>query len=604
MSDNINLVQAVEWDLSDLYTSPGDPRIDQDIDSLIQRSKAFESTYKGKIDCPALTAGTLGDAIREYDLIARDASKLDAYASLRFSADTSDPARGALLQRTMEKITEITLPLLFFDLENGKADNRIIEGLLADPHVTPYQHYIRTARLLRPFQLSEIEERLLEETSNTGIKAFRRLFEEVTSRMTFHVDSEDLTQSQVLALLYSPDRHKRRNAASALTEGLGKHAQTIAFIFNTVLQDKSVTDRLRHYEYPEQTRHLSNELDREIVDIVIETCTSNYSVVKRYYSKKREVLGLDRLSHFDRYAPLFSSEETCTWDAARDIVLESFGEFSPVMQSAASEFFERNWIDAAPRKGKRGGAFCHYVTPDLHPFILQSFLGRNKDITTLAHELGHGVHSCLSRSQTYLNFHGTLPMAELASTFGEMLVFDKLQKRASAKERLALYADKIEGSFATIFRQAAMFRFEQAIHKHRRECGELTVNDFGRYWQDSIQAMFGASVLLGDDHRLWWAYVNHFIASPFYVYAYCVGELLVLSLYQKYRDEGSGFADRYLDVLRAGGSLSPRDLMLKLGVKLDDPEFWRGGVAILDREVSEFEALWEVYKASLMGIES
>jgi len=597
MSETKKAVSAVEWDLSDLYASPDDPRIEQDIELLIQRAKAFESTYKGKIDCLALTAGTLGDSIREYDSIARDASKLDAYASLRFAADTSDPARGALLQRTMEKITEITLPLLFFDLEIAKADNSIIEGLLADPCIAPHQHYIRTARLLRPFQLSEIEERLLQETSNTGIKAFRRLFEEVTSRMTFDVDSEGLTQSQVLALLYSPDREKRRTAAAALSEGLGQHANTIAFIFNTVLQDKSVNDRLRHYKYPEQSRHLSNELDREIVDIVIETCTSNYSVVKRYYSKKREVLGLPQLTHFDRYAPLFSSEDACSWDAARDIVLESFGEFSPVMRSAASEFFDKNWIDAAPRKGKRGGAFCHYVTPDLHPFILQSFLGRNKDITTLAHELGHGVHSYLSRGQTYLNFHGTLPMAELASTFGEMLVFDKLQKRASAKERLALYADKIEGSFATIFRQAAMFRFEQAIHKHRRECGELTVDDYGRYWQDNIQEMFGDSVILGDEHRLWWAYVNHFIASPFYVYAYCVGELLVLSLYQKYREDGARFADRYMDVLRAGGSLAPQELMSKLGVTLHDPEFWRGGVAILEREVSEFESLWAEYKA-------
>lgn len=598
MSDSTSSAASVEWDLSDLYASPDDPRLEQDVADLILRAGAFEKAYKGKIDSPDLTARVLGDAIREYEAIAQAAAKPGAYASLRFSADTGDPARGALMQRMMEKDTEISLPLLFFDLELARADDAIIERLIADSYVAPYIHYVRTVRLNRSHQLSEAEERLLEETANTGVRAFRRLFEEVVSRMTFQMDEHELTQSQALALLYSPDRDIRRKGAAAFSAGLSRQASTLAFIFNTILQDKAVKDRLRRYEYAEQGRHLSNELDRETVEAVMDVCTDNYSIVNRYYNLKREILGVDQLTHFDRYAPLFESEDAATWDQARQTVLDAFGEFSPAMREAAAPFFEKNWIDAAPRKGKRGGAFCAYITPDTHPYILQSFLGRSKDVTTLAHELGHGVHSSVSRIQSYLNFHGTLPMAELASTFGEMLVFDKLQKTASLKERLALYADKIEGSFATIFRQAAMFRFEQAIHGHRRRVGELTVDQLSDYWQTSIQAMFGDSVVLGDEHRVWWAYINHFIASPFYVYAYSVGELLVMSLYQMYREEGAAFADKYMDVLRFGGSLTPQQLMAKVGVDLRDRAFWEGGVKILSREVSEFAALWTRYKSA------
>ncbi|HEY3332704.1 MAG TPA: M3 family oligoendopeptidase [Capsulimonadaceae bacterium] len=596
MSDQSNTAANVEWDLSDLFESPTDPRIDATVNACIERAKAFEARYKGKIDSADLDAKTLGDAIREYEAIAQESAKPGSYASLRHAADTSDPARGALKQRMMEKGTEISLPLLFFDLELASADDAIIGKLLQDPYVAPYTHYVLTERLSKPFQLSETEERLLEETANTGPRAFRRLFEEVVSRITFRVDDQDLSQSQVLALLYSPDRPTRRKAAEALSLGLRNNAETLAYIFNTLIQDKFVKDRLRKYEYAEQGRHLSNELDNETVEVVMNACTSNFSLVERYYNIKREILGLEELTHYDRYAPLFDGEDSFAWDDAKNLVLDAFGEFSPQMRAAGAEFFDKNWIDAAPRKSKRGGAFCAYITPDVHPFILQSYLGRSKDVTTLAHELGHGVHSSISRVQSYLNFHGTLPMAELASTFGEMLVFDKLQKTASLKDRLALYADKIEGSFATIFRQASMYRFEQAIHDHRRTKGEMTIDDISDHWQRNIQAMFGDSIKLGHEHRIWWSYVNHFIASPFYVYAYSVGEMLVLSLYEKYRAEGAPFVDKYLDLLRAGGSLTPQQLMDKVGVTLSDPAFWDGGIRVLEGEVAEFERLWAEYK--------
>ena len=355
---------------------------------------------------------------------------------------------------------------------------------------------------------------------------------------------------------------------------------------------------MRKYTYPEQPRHLSNELNKETVDLVVDTVHLNYPIVARYYRVKRDILAVDTLTHYDRYAPLFQAEEPVNFPEAKQIVLDAFGEFSGTMRERAAEFFDKNWIDAAPAKGKQGGAYCSYVTPDLHPYVFMNYLNKMKDVMTLAHELGHGVHSSLSRGQTLLNYHGTLPLAELASTFGEMLVFEKVTAQASLKDKLALYADKIEGAFATISRQTAMFRFEQAIHNHRRTKGELTLEDFGNYWQTEIQAMFGDSVQLGEEHKIWWSYVGHFTGTPFYVYAYSFGELLVLSLYRQSQAEGPAFAEKYLDMLRAGGSLTPQELISKVGVNLDDPTFWQGGFDVLTEMVAKFEALWQEYKTS------
>jgi oligoendopeptidase F len=433
----------------------------------------------------------------------------------------------------------------------------------------------------------------LEQTANTGARAFKRLFDQITSAATFTLDGKEMTQSEILSSLYSSDRSTRKAAASAFSAGLEKNIDTVTFIYNTLLQDKNVKDRLRSYSYPEQSRHLSNELTPEIVETVVSACTDGYDVVNRYYKIKKEILGLSELYHYDRYAPLFESKEKVLWPQAKSTVLSAFADFSPTMSSTAQEFFDKNWIDAAPRNGKRGGAFCAYITPDLHPYVLQSYMEKSRDVMTLAHELGHGVHSSLSRVQTYFNFHGTLPLAELASTFGEMLVFERLLQSSSPDERLALYAGKIEDSFATIFRQASMYRFEQSIHRHRREKGELTKADYAGYWQSSIQAMFGDSLILEDEHQSWWSYVGHFVGTPFYVYAYSFGELLVLSLYQKYKQEGAAFTEKYLDLLRAGGSLTPQQLMDKVQVNLADPAFWHGGIKVLEQEVADFENLWK-----------
>ncbi len=589
------------WDLSDLYESPRDPRIDQTLDDVLAGARRFAERYRGKIDSPDLTAETLLNSIQDYESLAQQMVKPINYASLVFSADTSKPEHGALLQHVQERQTEISLELMFFDLELMAAKSEVIDPLLEDDRLAGYRHFVRAARLFSQHRLSEPEERILEEKANTGGRAFERLFEESVSAIEFHItlDGEEkvLSEPEVIALLREPDREVRKAAAASLTEGLVRHGRLLTFIFNTLVYDKAVDDRLRRYEYPEQYRNLANELDRETVETVISTCVENYDLVARYYRVKREILGYDTLYHYDRYAPLFESKEQYSYDQAREIVLGSFGRFSTAMADAAAEFFTNNWIDAAPRKGKRGGAFCTYVTPDLHPYVLLSYLNRKDDIMTLGHELGHGVHAYVSRGQSYLNFHGTLPIAELASTFGEMLVFESLVERSNLDEKMALYAEKIEGTFATIFRQASMYRFEQELHRARREQGELTSEQIGEMWQRNIQAMFGDSVEMGDEHRDWWMYVNHFIGSPFYVYAYSFGELLVMALYSMYRREGQAFVPKYLELLQAGGSLAPEELLAKVGINIRDPEFWQGGMKVVEGLIGDFEKLHAEWKA-------
>ncbi len=590
----------VHWNLGDLFDGINDPKIAEELAAVQARAEQFEADYKGKIASLDLSAETLGAALREYEAIQQESAKPITFASLLFTTDTSDPARGGFLQKMREAETRLSLPLLFFELEIAAAPDDTLAPLLNTPEIAPYKHFIGVVRASRSHLLSETEERLMEELANTGGRAFGRLFEETTSNAVFSWNGEDLGLAQITAKFMDQDRTVRRTAAEAFTAGLKPHSRTLTYIFNTLLQNKNVSDRLRHYSTAQESRHEANELDEATVSLVVDTVVRNYPLVARYYYLKREILGVETLTHYDRYAPLFQAEEVITYPQAQEMVLAAFGGFSPEMQRRAAEFFDRNWIDAPATRGKASGAFCSYVTPDTHPYVLMNYLGRMKDVMTLAHELGHGVHASLSRSQSLLNFHGTLPLAELASTFGEMLVFEQAVQSATLKDKLALYAEKIEGAFATIPRQTAMYRFERAIHTHRREQGELTTEEFGDYWQREVQAMFGDSVALGDEHKLWWSYISHFIGAPFYVYAYSFGELLVLSLYQQAKVGGPVFAEKYLDMLSLGGSLTPQELMARVGVDLSDPEFWQGGFQVLGGLVDEFEALWREYQATSM----
>jgi len=591
----------VRWDLSALFSGIDDPKIEETWRVGLERADAFAVNYRGKIDSPDLDAKTLAGAIEEIEAIYNEIAKPMGFSNLLFSTDSGNAQYGAFLQKQREKGTELSVKVMFFELELQAAKSEIIDRLMTEPELANYGHFVSATRVYSPYRLSEKEEIILEETANTGGRAWVRLFEELTANQVFKIqlpgeEPKETTQQEVLALLRHENREVRQIAADTITVGLKELERVLVFNYNNLLQDKAVEDRLRGYEYPEQSRHLSNELDKETVDLVVSKCRENYALVARFYHVKREILGLPELTHIDRYAPLFASEGAVEWERARKIVLDAFGAFSETMQSKAAEFFDEQWIDAEPRKGKQGGAFCAYNTPDTHPVVFQSYLNKMDDVMTLAHELGHGVHASLSRAQSYLNFHGTLPLAELASTFGEMLVFEKLVADATLKDKIALYADKIEGIFATVFRQSAMFAFEQQCHNSRRSQGELTAEQFGDLWQQEMQAMFGDSVKLGEQHRMWWTYIGHFIFAPFYVYSYSFGELLVLSLYQMAKAEGPSFADKYTEVLQLGGSRTPQELMSIVGVDLKSPAFWDGGFNAMEKLVSEFERLWATYR--------
>lgn len=585
-------IDSPRWDLGDLYTDPADPRIEAALTRAGADAEAFAERYKGRIVALAMTAGELAAALTQYEALQQEVAKPGNYAGLLFAAEASE-ANGAFYQRIRERTTEATLPLIFFDLELMGADEERLKGLRRDPALARFGHYLDTVRAFAPFRLSEPEERVLEEQRNTARRAFVRLYEEITSNLRFPMEGHEtpLTLSEVLDLQYEADRATRRRSAEALTAGLETQARTLGFILNTLAQDKATEDRLRGHAYPEETRHLGNELAPETVETVMRTATRGYPLVARYYEAKRRLLGLDRLAHYDRYAPVTQDEAGIAYGAARDMILAAFDSFDSGYRAAAAAFFEGQWIDAEARPGKRGGAFCSYVTPDTHPYVFLNYLGKPGDVRTLAHELGHGVHSFLARGQRYLDFHGTLPMAEVASTFAEMLVFDTQAGAASDAQRLSLYAEQIEQSIATIFRQAALYRFEQAVHQARRSSGELTVERLGALWQEHIGMMFGASVTLEPGHALWWSYVRHFIASPFYVYAYTFGEMLALALYRKYQEEGPGFAPRYIAMLAAGGSKSPAELVAPLGVDLNDGAFWQGALEVLEAQVAQFETL-------------
>lgn len=586
---------GVTWDLSALFASTTDPKIAETWAMVGAKADAFAAQYRDKI--ADLGAEDLARALIELESIANEAAKPAVYANLRFAADTSSAELGGFLQEQTERSSEVRVKLMFFELELQAIDEVVMAERVQSEALANFRHHIKNVRLNTPYMLSEVEEVLLEETANVGSRAWVRLHDEVTANHEFMYtdphsgETSAMSQEEVLSLLRDGDRAVRQAAADAFSAGLKQLERVICFTYNTLLADKKLEDRLRKYGYPEQSRHMANELDKETVDLVVGLCKERSDLVARYYRVKGQILGMSELTHVDRYAPLFETEETIDWTSARHMVLDSFGVFHTEIRGRAEEFFDKNWIDAEPRQGKTGGAFCSYNTVDTHPVMLMSYLGKMKDVMTLAHELGHCVHASLSRKQTAFNYHGTLPLAELASIFGEMLVFDRLVQEASDKDKMALYADKIEGIFASVHRQAAMFRFEQRCHTHRREKGELSPEEFGDYWQEELQSMFQDAVKLGDQHRQWWSYVGHFFFAPFYVYAYSFGELLTLSLYQKAQSMGPDFAQKYIEVLELGGAKTPHELMAILDVDLRSREFWIGGFQAIDRLVTEFEAL-------------
>jgi len=599
-TDPTHLAAGVRWDLSDLYAAPGDPAIDADLERALAQSRSFAQRHRGRV--ATLGAAELAAATDALEALNEPVVRAACYSQLLFAADTSEPRHGALLQRVQERLSEIRNTLLFFELEWVALEDAVAEALLADPALARRRHFLSAMRRYRPHVLSEPEERILEDTANTGRRAFGRLFDQVMSSMRFAVPidaadaeagkTEDLGEEEVLSRLYSPDREVRRAAASALTAGLRANAGTLAFIFNTLVQDKAVDDRLRSYAAPMGARNLANEIADSAVDALLSTCVDHYPLVARYYGLKARILGLERLEDYDRYAPLPGSEQSVPFEVAKRIVLDAYADFCPEMADIARRFFDERWIDAELRPGKRGGAFSASTLPSLHPYVLLNYTGNPRDVMTVAHELGHGVHQTLAATQGLFEQDTPLTTAETASVFGEMLVFRSLMKRErDPKARLALLCGKLEDAFATVFRQVCMTRFEQSLHAARRAEGELSAARIDALWLDANRPMFGDSVHLSDDYGCWWLYIPHFVHSPFYCYAYAFGELLVLALLRCYDEQGEAFVSRYLDLLRAGGSDSPEALLARVGIDIRYASFWRGGLALLEEMVAQAEAL-------------
>jgi len=584
--------EGIVWDLSDLYSGLGDTRIEREVKGVITKSAAFEKSYRGKINKKTINAPTLLKAVRELESISEQIGKLLSYAYLIFAADTGKPEHGAFLQKIQEKATEARKHLMFFELEWIALNNSKAEKLINDKRLSHYRHFLEQERSYKPHRLSEPEEKILDEKANTGSRAFKRLFDEVLNNIRFEVKLEgrlqSLSETEALALLYDPDRKKRKAAAGGLTEGLVRNSHVLTFIFNTLVQDHSVNDRLRAFSYPMESRHLDNEIDKDTVEALISSCEKNYGLVETYYRLKKKLLRLKNFYDYDRYSPLLPESKTIKYGEGKDIILSSFERFSPRMSGTAEKFFDGSWIDAETRDGKRGGAFSHGTVPSAHPYVFINYTGRLRDVMTLAHELGHGVHQYLSRKQGYFQSNTPLTTAETASVFAEMLVFHKLtETEKDPKTRLSLICSKLEDIFATVFRQVVLTRFEESLHLNRRQRGELPREEINKLWIEANKPMFGNAVELTEDYSNWWMYIPHFIHSPFYCYAYSFGELLVLALYHKYLNEGDKFVPRYIELLSAGGSDTPDELLKRVGVNIKDPGFWQGGLDLLKNMVGE-----------------
>jgi oligoendopeptidase F len=585
----------VKWDLSDLYSGADDPALTRDSLDASKLAQQFESRYRGRI-AAGPTADLLLSALQELEALYELMDKPAIFASLLHAAKTDDPRNGALLSRTREERTAINKHLIFFDLEWVQLADELAKRLMADPALSRYRHYLQQKRAWRPHYLSEPEEKILEEKGVTGRAAFVRLFDETVAGIefpyTFDSKTEALTLQQVNSRLHDTNREVRQAAANALTSGLQANAKVLSFIFNNLVLDHKADCALRSFPDPMASRHLANEISAETVNALMTAAERHHDLVQRYYRLKTKLLGLDTLYDYDRYAPIFTEQPKFSWSRARQTVTESYTAFSPRAGQIVNEFFEGCWIDAELRPGKRGGAFSSSAVPSAHPYILMSYTDQLRDVMTLAHELGHGVHQYLSRPNGYLQCDTPLTTAETASVFGEMLTFEQLLKLyPDPRTRLALLCGKLEDAFATVFRQVVLTRFEQSLHRARSERGELAVPDINQLWLEANRPMHGDVVTLTDGYAWWWLYIGHFIHSPFYCYAYAFGELLVLALFQKYKQEGERFVPAYLDLLAAGGTEAPPVLLAKLGVNINDPNFWELGLALLGKMVDEAEDL-------------
>jgi oligoendopeptidase F len=591
-ADNLADPELLEaaWDLSELVDGDEDNGVARQLDEALARATAFAGAHAGTIS--ELDAAGLAGAMQELAVINELVGKAGSYASLRFATDTADSARGALLQLVQERATEIETKLLFFELEWAALDDGRAEELLAAGELGFCAHYLRSARRYRPHLLSEPEETILTEKAISSESAWARLFGELVAALRVGVEDQEVPLDVALSRLQDSNRDTRRTVAEAVSAALEPGLRTRAFIYNTLVYDKAVDDRLRHYPHWLASRNLANEASDESVMALVEAVRGRFDIPQRWYTLKAKLLGLDRLADFDRSAPVLPEDVTFSYAASRELVLETYQAFSPEAGRMVRRFFDDHWVDAPVRPHKRGGAFCAYTVPSVHPFVMLNFTARRRDVLTMAHELGHGLHAALAQPQGVFHQSTPLTLAETASVFGEALVFGRMLQAAPDDDaRLSLLAERIDGAIATVFRQMAMNRFEHLVHTRRRSEGELSVQRICDAWVEAQSELFGESVQITEGYRMWWSYVPHFINTPGYVYAYAYGQLLALSVYGRYLQEGSSFAPDYLKLLAAGGSRTPEELGAMVGIDLADPGFWDAGLALVEQQLREAEEL-------------
>ena len=581
--------EDVAWDLSDLYESGDDPRIEHHVREVEEAAAAFRERYYGRI--AELSAAELVEAIDERERIDSIFTRAIYYAHLWFSTNMADSQRGALLARLTEKSAVIETQLLFFGLELADLDDAQADALLADTTLERWDHWLRSVRKFRPYILTEPEEKIMTEKSVSGVSAWDRLYDELLGALKVDLDGAEISFEEAMAKLYSGDRDERRRASEAVTIALEPGLRTRTFIFNTIVVDKSIDDRLRGYENWLSARNLRNDTTDEAVRALVDAAVSRYDFVQRYYRLKARLIGLDRLSFYDRMAPIGEDPTKSSWAEASQIVLDAYADFSSDVGDIVQRFFRESWIDAPVRENKRPGAFCATTVPGVHPYVFMNFTGERRSILTLAHELGHGLHGYLAQPLGLYNANTPLTTAETASVFGEALTFKRLLAiEDDPGRRLNLLAGRIEDSIATVFRQIAMNRFEDVVHTWRREEGELSMEKLEELWLATQTQMFDDSVDV-DGYGSWWSYIPHFMGSPGYVYAYAYGFLFALSIFRKYELEGDAMVEPYLDVLRAGGSKRPEELAEIVGLDLADPGIWESGIDALAVELDEAEAL-------------
>ncbi len=582
-----------EWQLEDLYTSIDAPELVSDLTNMQEQCEKFEDAWKGKLGVAA-TNGRLGEAVKSFEEIQEMMGRIGSYAGLLYSGDTSDPQRVKFYGDAQQKLTDASSHLLFFGLELNLLEDDVLQNALAaDALADHYRPWLEDLRKDKPYQLEDRVEQLFHEKALTGRSAFNRLFDETTNGLRFDIDGEALPLERAFNQLQDADQETRAKAFKSIATVFDENIRTFALITNTLAKDKEISDRWRGFEDVADSRHLDNRVEREVVDALVAAVRESYPRIShRYYAMKAKWLGMDKLQAWDRNAPLLETPDTLVgWHDAKNTVLSAYHGFLPEMADIARKFFDKSWIDAPAREGKAPGAFAHPTVPSAHPYVLLNYLGKPRDVMTLAHELGHGVHQVLAGEQGTLMASTPLTLAETASVFGEMLTFrSMLGKADDRRERKAMLAQKAEDMINTVVRQIAFYQFERRVHEERRN-GEITAEQLGQMWMEVQSESLGPAVELNPGYENFWAYIPHFIHSPFYVYAYAFGDCLVNSLYAVYQNSESGFQQKYMDMLRAGGTKHHSELLAPFGLDATDPDFWKKGLGVIEGVIDELEAM-------------